>query len=160
MATARALRFALAFLAAVAGAAWAPAARAEEVRFASDVVAVVTAGGRYEFAVELALDDRQRAQGLMNRRALAAGAGMLFDFRAPQLVAMWMKDTYIPLDMLFIDAGGGIVDIAENTRPLSLATIASSRPVRAVLELNAGTARRLGIKPGNRVLHAIFEAKR
>lgn len=161
MALVRALRFALTVMVlATAASIPAPVARADDVRFAADVVAVVTAGGRYDFTVELAIDDRQRAQGLMGRPALAPGAGMLFDFKVPQPVTMWMKNTHIALDMLFIDASGRIANIVENTQPMSLATIASSRPVRAVLELNAGTARRLGVKPGDRVLHPIFESRR
>jgi len=81
---------------------------------------------------------------------------MLFDFKRVQPVAMWMKNTLIPLDMLFIDGAGRVVNVAENTVPLSLATIPSAAPVRAVLEINAGSARRLGIRPGDQVLHAIF----
>ncbi|MDP6788085.1 MAG: DUF192 domain-containing protein [Rhodospirillales bacterium] len=117
---------------------------------------VVTAKGRFLFTVEVAETAAQRQQGLQHRKSLAAGAGMLFDYKRVQSVAMWMKNTLIPLDMLFIDAGGRIVNVARDTEPLSLATIPSAAPVLAVLEVNAGTARRLGIRPGDRVLHAIF----
>ena len=82
--------------------------------------------------------------------------GMLFDFKAPRVIVMWMKDTLIPLDMLFIAADGTIVTIAENTRPLSLAAISSRVPVLGVLEVNAGTVRRLGLRAGDRVVHPIF----
>ncbi len=121
----------------------------------SDLV-VVSARGRSNFSVELALNEAQRVQGLQGRRRLAAGTGMLFDFQGTGPVMMWMKDTYVPLDMLFIDSRGRIVNIAEHTVPLSLTAIRSAGPVRAVLELNAGTAARLGIRPGDRVLHSVF----
>ncbi len=126
------------------------------VRFETSSLVVVTAQGRSDFTVELALSEAQRMQGLQGRRRLAADAGMLFDFQGPGPVMMWMKDTYVPLDMLFIDSGGRIVNIAEHTVPLSLTVIRSAGPVRVVLELNAGTAARLGIKPGDRVLHSVF----
>jgi len=119
-------------------------------------VLVVTAKGRFLFTVEVAETEAQRRQGLQHRKGLAAGAGMLFDYKRVQPVAMWMKDTLIPLDMLFIDAAGRVVNVARDTVPLSRAAIPSAAPVRAVLEVNAGTARRLGIRPGDRVLHAIF----
>ena len=121
-----------------------------------DEVIVVTAKGRFLFTVEVAETAAQRRQGLQHRKSLAAGAGMLFDYRRVQPVAMWMKNTLIALDMLFIDDAGRVVNVAENTEPLSLATISSAAPVRAVLEVNAGTARRLGIQPGDQVLHAVF----
>ena len=92
----------------------------------------------------------------MFRENLAADAGMLFDFGSSEKVAMWMKNTLIPLDMLFIKPGGIIANIASGTTPLSLAPVPSNGPVRGVLELKAGTAARLGIRPGDRVLHPIF----
>lgn len=117
---------------------------------------VVTDKGRFNFSVEVAETAAQRQQGLQHRKNLAASAGMLFDYKRVQPVAMWMKNTLIPLDMLFIDGAGRIVNVARDTEPMSLATIPSAAPVLAVLEVNAGTARRLGIQPGDRVLHAIF----
>jgi uncharacterized membrane protein (UPF0127 family) len=113
--------------------------------------------GRHTFAVEVAATDETRQVGLMFRKTLAADAGMLFDYQTPQPVAMWMKNTLIPLDMLFIGADHRISGIAERTVPHSLATIDSGGPVRAVLELNAGTAARLGIKVGDLVRHAAFK---
>ncbi len=113
--------------------------------------------GRHTFTVEVAATDETRQVGLMFRKSLAADAGMLFDYQTPQPVAMWMKNTLIPLDMLFIGADHRIVRIAERTVPHSLATIDSGGPVRAVLELNAGTAARLGIKVGDLVRHAAFK---
>ncbi|MCZ6483093.1 MAG: DUF192 domain-containing protein [Alphaproteobacteria bacterium] len=122
----------------------------------SEVVIETRDGKRHDFRVELALNQRQRAQGLMYRPKLAPGAGMLFDYGRETPIAMWMKNTIVPLDMLFIGADGVIVNIAERTVPGSLAPIPSNGPVRAVLEVNAGTTARLGIKPGDRVLHRIF----
>jgi uncharacterized membrane protein (UPF0127 family) len=121
-------------------------------KFESASLAIVTDAGRYEFKVEVALTPEQRGQGLMFRRDMARDAGMLFDFGAsPDRASMWMKNTYIPLDMLFIRSDGRIESIAERTVPHSLEAISSRGPVRYVLELNGGTAARLGIGPGDRV---------
>ncbi len=119
---------------------------------------IVTAGGqRHAFQVEVARNDQDRAQGLMYRRSMAPDRGMLFDFAKVEPVSMWMQNTYLSLDMLFIRADGTIARIAANTEPLSTRTIASGEPVLAVLELNAGTASRLGIKAGDRVEHPVFK---
>jgi len=118
---------------------------------------IVTAGGRHRFKVELALTPEQQSQGLMYRRELAADAGMLFDYGAERGgIAMWMKNTFIPLDMLFIRGNGEILNIAERTVPQSLATIPAAGPARAVLEVNGGTVSRLGIRPGDRIVHPLF----
>ena len=117
---------------------------------------IVTANGVHSFAVEFVANDADRAKGLMFRRELPEGRGMLFDFQREQDVAMWMQNTYIPLDMIFINADGRIRRIAENTEPLSTAIIPSGGPVRGVLEVIGGTARKFGIKPGDRVAHPIF----
>ena len=117
---------------------------------------IVTSNGVHSFSVEVMANDADRAKGLMFRRELPDGQGMLFDFQRDQEVAMWMQNTYIPLDMLFINADGRIRRIAENTTPLSTATIPSGGPVRGVLEVIGGTARKFGIKPGDRVAHPIF----
>ncbi len=114
------------------------------------------ASGRYEFQVEMATTPAQRRLGLMYRPRMAVDAGMLFDYGTPRRIAMWMKNTVISLDMIFIAADGRIVSIAENTTPFSLTAIGSGGPVRAVLEVNAGTAARLGLKSGDRVEHEIF----
>ena len=132
-------------------------ARAAEP-FATSSLSLVTAKGRFRFTVEMALDAAQRAQGLQFRETLATHAGMLFDYERPQPVTMWMKNTLVPLDMLFISADGRVVNIAADTVPKSLAPISSAGPVRAVLEVNAGTAARLGIEPGDRGIHPIFGA--
>jgi hypothetical protein len=128
------------------------------VAFETGEVSIETAGGRtHDFRVEIAATADQRAQGLMFRRQLAADAGMLFLFGASKERAMWMKNTLIPLDMLFIDEAGRIVRIEERTVPQSTRSIFSGGPVAAVLELNAGTASRLAIRPGDRVRHSAFD---
>jgi uncharacterized protein len=119
-------------------------------------VEIVTAAGVHVFEVELAVTEEEQARGLMGRRELPAGSGLLLDFGRPSMTAMWMKDTYIPLDMIFIRADGVITKIAEDTTPLSATPILSPAPVRGVLEVAAGTARRLGITLGDRVGHRIF----
>ena len=125
--------------------------------FERDVLVIETEDGRrHRFEVELALDSEQRAQGLMYRRDLADGAGMLFVYGREWPVSMWMRNTFIPLDMLFIAGDGRIARIVERTVPQSLETISSGRPVTAVLEVNGGTVARLGIRPGDRVLYRAF----
>lgn len=117
---------------------------------------VTSDGRRLPFSIELARDDTQRGMGLMFRQKLAADSGMLFDFQTDQEVSMWMKNTFIPLDMLFVRADGIIQRIAERTVPQSLEIIPSQGKVRAVLEVNGGTVARLHIHPGDRVSHAMF----
>ena len=122
-------------------------------------VEIATAGGIRRLSVELAKTGRDLDRGLMGRKSLPDGQGMLFDFGSEQRLDMWMKNTFIPLDMIFIGADGRIGRIAENTKPLSSRLISSGGPVRAVLEINAGTARKLGIAPGDVVSHPTFAAK-
>jgi len=125
---------------------------------AFETLSITTQGGQRQiFRVEVARNDADRAQGLMFRRSMPADQGMLFDFGRVEPVSMWMQNTYLPLDMLFIRADGTIARIAANTEPLSTRTISSGEPVLSVLELNAGTAARLGIKAGDRVEHPIFK---
>ncbi len=131
-------------------------ARAEFTSFSKSKLIIETAGGKYPFSIELALSQPQMAQGLMFRRALAPDAGMLFDYSEPQPITMWMKNTLIPLDMIFIGTDGKIIGIHERAVPLSLDTIESKVPARAVLEVNGGTVARLGIKLGDVVHHAFF----
>jgi uncharacterized membrane protein (UPF0127 family) len=115
--------------------------------------------GVHVFAVEIADTEAQRAKGLMFRKELPDGQGMLFDFQREQEVSFWMKNTYIPLDMIFIRRDGRILRIAENTEPLSTRIIPSGGPVRAVLEVIGGTARKFGIAPGDRVAFPIFKER-
>jgi len=131
--------------------------RADAPALTEAPLAIVTADGqRHVFTVELADTVAAQGRGLMFRDSLAADRGMLFDYDPPVPVTMWMKNTLIPLDMLFVAASGVITRVAADTVPFSLARIESGGPVRAVIEVNAGTARRLGIAPGDRVLHAMF----
>ena len=126
--------------------------------FALDRNTVEIAGksGVHVFTVEIADTDAARERGLMYRKELPPGRGMLFDFHREQQVGFWMRNTLIPLDMIFIDGRGRIVSIAQNAKPLSEDVIMSGGPVRAVLEVIGGTARRLGIAPGDRVSNPIF----
>lgn len=144
----------LAFFVVTVG-AWAGRAAAADLQ----PLEIVTKSGVHTFSVELVDTDETRARGLMFRRELPDGYGMLFDFEREQDVAMWMENTYIPLDMLFIRGDGRILRIAENTEPLSRRTIPSGGPVRAVLEVIGGTARKLGIAAGDRVAHPIFQRR-
>jgi uncharacterized membrane protein (UPF0127 family) len=121
-----------------------------------NTVEIVSKSGVHVFAVELAATDEERSKGLMYRRELPEGRGMLFDFGRDQEVSMWMQNTYIPLDMIFITSNGRVHRIAENTEPLSTRLIPSGGPVRGVLEVIGGTARKLGIAPGDRVAHPMF----
>lgn len=119
-------------------------------------IQVVTKTGTHVFAVELATNDEERARGLMYRREMPAGQGMLFDFFREQELGFWMKNTYIPLDIIFIRADGTIRRIAANTEPLSDVNIPSGGPVQAVLEINGGLSKKLGIEPGDKVIAPIF----
>ncbi len=112
--------------------------------------------GVHIFAVEIADTEAQREKGLMFRKNLPDGQGMLFDFKREQDVSFWMQNTYIPLDMIFIRGDGSILRIVENAEPLSTRLIPSGGPVLAVLEVIGGTAHKLGIAPGDRVAHPIF----
>jgi uncharacterized membrane protein (UPF0127 family) len=120
---------------------------------------IVSKSGVHVFSVEVVANDADRAKGLMYRKELPEGTGMLFDFQRDQDIAMWMKNTYIPLDMIFIAGDGRIRRIAENTEPLSERIIPSGGPVRGVLEVIGGTARKLGIAPGDRVAHPMFSGR-
>ena len=125
----------------------------------TEPLTIASRSGRHAFQVEVMRDDAGRAQGLMFRRTMAPDRGMLFDFERMEPVTMWMKNTYLPLDMLFIRADGTVARIAADTEPLSTRTIASGEPVLGVLELNAGTAARLGIHPGDKVEHPLFRKR-
>jgi len=113
-------------------------------------------GVQHVFSVEMALKPAQQITGLMFRTSVASDGGMLFDWGAPRDSQMWMKNTLSPLDMVFINQDGTIRSIVENTVPESLAVIDSRGPVRATLELAAGTAERLGLRVGDKVTQRIF----
>lgn len=133
--------------------AFAPAAQATET------LEIVGKSGVQVFTVEVMRTPDERAKGLMYRRELPEGRGMLFDFSPEQNVSMWMKNTYIPLDMIFIRADGRILRIAENTTPESEAIIPAGGPVRGVLEVIAGTAKKYGIAAGDKVAHPLFDRR-
>lgn len=122
----------------------------------SELVIVTSGKGPQRFTVELADNDQSRARGMMFRQSMAPDAGMLFDFKQEQMASFWMRNTLIPLDMIFIKADGTILNIHQRAIPRDETGINSAGPVRAVLEVNGGTASRLGIRPGDRVQHAIF----
>jgi uncharacterized membrane protein (UPF0127 family) len=120
---------------------------------------IVTKTGVRMFSVEMAVTDEQRAKGLMYRKELADGRGMLFDFTPEQSISMWMKNTYISLDMIFIGADGRVTRVAENTEPESTRIVSSGGPAKAVLEVIAGTARKYGIAQGDQVVHPLFRKR-
>jgi uncharacterized membrane protein (UPF0127 family) len=117
---------------------------------------IATKNGVQPFSVELAVTPEEHERGLMFRKELPEGRGMLFDFKTEQPVEFWMHNTYIPLDIIFIRGDGRILRIAENAEPLSDKHIPSGGPIRGVLEVIGGTAKKLGIAPGDRVAHPIF----
>jgi uncharacterized membrane protein (UPF0127 family) len=145
----------LASLVAVLGVFALPAARAATFQ----PLEIVTKSGVHVFSVEMATTEEEKTTGLMYRKELPDGKGMLFDFSPEQQVSMWMKNTYIPLDMIFIRADGRILRIAENTEPLSTKIISSGGLAKGVLEVIAGTAQKYGIHPGDRVAHPLFNGR-
>ena len=122
-----------------------------------EALQIVTASGTHDFQVEIAKDDASRARGLMDRRFMPADHGMLFEFDREAPEAFWMKNTYIPLDMIFISRTGIVTNIAANAEPLSERAIPSGPPCMAVLELNGGAAANIGLKVGDKVLHPFFK---
>ena len=135
-------------------AAWIAPARADS---ALETLEIDTASGAHVFQVEIAKDEASREHGLMNRRFMPRDRGMLFEFDKPGPVAFWMKDTYIPLDMIFIGANGVVTRIAAKAEPLSEAIIPSGPPCAAVLELNGGLAAEIGVHVGDRVKASFFK---
>lgn len=131
-------------------------AQEADIQFKKSSLVIVTASREITFEVEMATTDSERAHGLMFRKQLGAHEGMLFDFFREMPVSFWMKNTLIPLDMVFIAGDGTIKHVHANAVPMSTDTIPSRYPVRAVLEINGGSAALLGIKPGDKVKHPIF----
>ncbi len=130
-------------------------AYAQEQKSLTELV-VNTSRGRTVLHVELAITAEQRTVGLMFRRSMDRHHGMLFDFHENRMVMMWMKNTYLPLDMVFIEENGRIAHLAKDTVPHSLDIISSVEPVRYVLELNAGEAKLTGMEAGQFLQHPIF----
>lgn len=124
-----------------------------------ETLTIETVKGSFSFAAEIAETPEQRSLGLMHRASLASDRAMLFDFGAPREVALWMKNTDIPLDMIFVRPDGTIARIAEHTVPQSLDVISSGEEVIAAIEVVAGTARRIGLARGDRVRHRLFGSR-
>ncbi|AJC79125.1 hypothetical protein IE4803_CH01921 [Rhizobium etli bv. phaseoli str. IE4803] len=132
-----------------------PALAEEPMRFDKEPLLIQTAAGKtLHFTVEVAVTPDQRAHGLMFRKTMGDDAGMIFDFGEPRRVAMWMENTFLPLDMLFADDTGTIRHIKENATPYSRDIIDSMSPVQYVVELNAGIVGKFGIKVGDRIMSA------
>ena len=131
-------------------------ARAEGPTLRTEPLEIITHQGARHFTVEIADTDATRERGLMFRKHLAAGQGMLFDFKSPQPVAFWMKNTLIPLDMLFIARDGRVISIAREAKPMSETPIPSGGDVLGVLEIRGGRAAEIGVQPGDKVQERIF----
>lgn len=127
-----------------------------DAKIRRETLALVTGAAEHVIQVEVTSTPEEKAMGLMFRTSLADDAGMLFPYTPPQEATMWMRNTYISLDMVFIRADGIVHRIQANTEPFSERVIASRGTVAAVLELKAGSAARLGLKPGDRVRHPLF----
>ena len=121
-----------------------------------ETVTIVTAHASNTFSAEVADTDATRERGLMFRQVMPPDQAMLFDFGKPRPVSMWMKNTYVALDMVFVRQDGSIAAIAENTVPKSLDTIGVQEPVKAVIELAAGTAKRIGLGKGDHVFASVL----
>jgi uncharacterized membrane protein (UPF0127 family) len=134
--------------------ALAPPLRAEGL----ETLQIVTATGTHDFHVEIANNEASRAVGLMNRRFMPPDRGMLFEFDREAPEAFWMKNTYIPLDMIFISRTGVVTNVVANAEPLSERPIPSGAPCLAVLELNGGAAAAIGLKIGDTVRHPFFKS--
>ncbi len=122
-----------------------------------ETLEIVTASGTHEFQVEIAADEAGRERGLMNRRYMPADRGMLFEFQREAPVSFWMKNTYIPLDLIFISRTGVVTNIVADAEPLSERIIPSGPPCAAVLELNGGTASAIRLNVGDRIRHPFFK---
>lgn len=125
----------------------------------SESVEISTKRGKFIFEIEIADQPEERTIGLMNRDQIDPRGGMLFVFEMPQIIQMWMKNTLISLDMIFVDAGGRVIEIAERTVPHSLAIISSTQKVPYVLELAGGMASFIGLQSGDTLKHKLFEIK-
>jgi uncharacterized membrane protein (UPF0127 family) len=134
-----------------------PVAAAGAAPAALERVEIVTATGSHLLQVEVARTAKEREKGLMFRTSLPENGGMLFDFHREQTIYMWMKNTPLPLDMIFVSRAGRVVSLALGTEPFSERVISSGVPAAAVIEVNAGTVRRLSIATGDIVKHASFK---
>jgi uncharacterized membrane protein (UPF0127 family) len=148
------LRLCLVGLAAVAILARAAPGIAQES--ATEPLSIVTATGAHDFSVEVMRTQPELEKGLMFRKSMPADHGMLFDFQREQSVMMWMKNTYLPLDMIFIAKTGRVVGIVANAKPMSEQILTVLTPTDAVLEVNGGIAAKIGLKVGDMVHDPIF----
>ena len=148
----------LVFVAALLGGSFAVSAQEEPMRVPVDAQAlkIQTASGEKSFGLEIADTDQKRSAGLMYRKDFPADRAMIFVFGEERPVMMWMANTPLPLDMLFVRNDGSIARVAENTMPFSKDIVASGEPVAFVIEVNAGIAAKLGIKAGDTVKHRII----
>ena len=128
-----------------------------EIKMRRDTLTLHTAGGAHRIDIEVAETDREQQHGLMFRQSLGDSEGMLFPYQKPRELTMWMRNTFISLDMIFIRGDGTVHRVADDTEPFSERIISSEGDVMAVLEMKAGSARRLGIKPGDRVEYKHFK---
>lgn len=122
-------------------------------------LSLMTSAGEKKIDIEIASTTTEQQRGLMFRTSLADTSGMLFPYDPPREITMWMQNTYIPLDMVFILADGTVHRIEVNTEPMSETVIPSRGKATAVLELAGGAAARLGLKPGDKVVHSLFKSK-
>ncbi len=137
-----------------------PVAAQEPIQFERTELTIVTAaGGRHLFKVDWARSWPQKSRGLMFRKSMPHDAGMLLDYEPPEPAAIWMRNTLIPLDLIFISADGTIESIYLGAKPHDETARPSKGPVRAVLEVNAGVTRLLGIRAGDKVEHPIFKSR-
>jgi len=120
-------------------------------------LSITTASGKHDFQVEVMRTDDEQQRGMMFRRSLDDDKGMLFPFPAERIATFWMQNTYVSLDMIFIKSDGSVQRIEKRAEPLSTRTVSSGSPVLAVLELVAGSADRLGIKPGDKITYPTFK---
>lgn len=130
---------------------------AQAVEAALEPLEIVTSTGAHQFQVEVARTTRERERGLMDRRSMPRNQGMLFDFHIEQTVTMWMKNTYLPLDMIFVARNGRVTALQQNAVPMSETIIPSGPPAYAVIELNGGVAQEIGLEVGNLVRHPTFK---
>jgi uncharacterized membrane protein (UPF0127 family) len=122
----------------------------------TDRLLVITATGKHSFTLEIAKTNEERAKGLMFRKSMPNDHGMLFIFHDERPISMWMKNTVIPLDMIFVSQEGVVTSIIADTTPLSEEIITSERPAQAVIEVNAGVAQKIGLAAGDQIRHPLF----
>lgn len=146
----------LALVAYTAPAAMAQPADGQPQSLPTEKLTIETRQGRFDFDVEIADEPGEQQIGLMYRKEMPPRHGMLFEFGQPRPVSMWMRNTFLPLDMVFVRPDGTVARVAERTEPFSETIIASGEPVSHVLELNAGISRLIGLKAGDRLLHPSF----